>query len=74
MYLSNIISLPVSAFLRKAQEQADRDNATRYIVTIDCGDEREMQIADEEYVTSEEFAAFEGRIVSEIEPNTSGEG
>ena len=55
--------------LETAEHRANKTGRTSFVVDMDCGDdERQILILEESEIDSDEFQAFDGRILLEIEP------
>lgn len=60
--------------VHRAKLEAARTQQTRYVVSMELGDfegTREQTVVSEEYVDSDEFAAFDGGILCVVAPDGS---
>ena len=62
----------IEAAIEAARRMADRSGEIAFVISIDNGDgSRRFSAVDEEFIDSEEFDAFDGRIIEEIEDSRS---
>lgn len=57
----------------KAQEKANETGLTVYVCSIDHEEDRTYIIADEAYLNTGEFEAFDGRVEKEVLPESEEE-